>query len=167
MASVVKNPPANAGDPGLISGSRRTPAGGHGNHSSILAGRIPWTEGPGRLQSIESQRVRHNRSDLGRTQSERYNGLKGKFTKSLPLALIFYPLEDCSKRARHRRGRSSSTASGARLSVTPAPVVPPHTWALGPETGLGTQTHQNWRLQLDGWSRSGQYIFMSGKRSCT
>ena len=29
-------------------------------HSSILAWRIPWTEEPGRLQSMESQRVRHN-----------------------------------------------------------------------------------------------------------
>ena len=29
-------------------------------HSSILAWRIPWREEPGRLQSIESQRVRHN-----------------------------------------------------------------------------------------------------------
>jgi len=28
-------------------------------HSSILAWRIPWTEEPGRLQSIGSQRVRH------------------------------------------------------------------------------------------------------------
>ena len=27
--------------------------------SSILAWRIPWTEEPGRLQSIRSQRVRH------------------------------------------------------------------------------------------------------------
>ena len=29
-------------------------------HSSILAWRIPWTEDPGELQSIGSQRVRHN-----------------------------------------------------------------------------------------------------------
>ena len=29
-------------------------------HSSILAWRIPWTEEPGGLQSIGSQRVRHN-----------------------------------------------------------------------------------------------------------
>ena len=28
-------------------------------HSSILAWRIPWTEEPGGLQSIGSQRVRH------------------------------------------------------------------------------------------------------------
>ena len=26
-------------------------------HSSILAWEIPWTEGPGGLQSVESQRV--------------------------------------------------------------------------------------------------------------
>ena len=29
-------------------------------HSSILAWRIPWTKRPGRLQSMGSQRVRHN-----------------------------------------------------------------------------------------------------------
>ena len=29
-------------------------------HSSILAWRIPWTEEPGELQSMGSQRVRHN-----------------------------------------------------------------------------------------------------------
>ena len=28
-------------------------------HSSILAWRIPWTEEPGRLQSMELQRVEH------------------------------------------------------------------------------------------------------------
>ena len=33
-------------------------------HSSILAWRIPWTEEPGRLNSIGSQRVRLNGSDL-------------------------------------------------------------------------------------------------------
>ena len=29
-------------------------------HSSILAWKIPWTEEPGRLQSMESQRVGHD-----------------------------------------------------------------------------------------------------------
>ena len=33
---------------------------GMATHSSILAWRIPWTEEPGGLQSIGSQRVRHN-----------------------------------------------------------------------------------------------------------
>ena len=50
----------NAGDPGLISGLGRSPGGGNGTHSSILAWRIPWTEEPGRLQSMRLQRVGHN-----------------------------------------------------------------------------------------------------------
>ena len=33
---------------------------GMATHSSILAWRIPWTEGTGRLQSMGSQRVRHD-----------------------------------------------------------------------------------------------------------
>ena len=33
---------------------------GMATHSSILAWRIPWTEEPGGLQSVESQRVGHD-----------------------------------------------------------------------------------------------------------
>ena len=33
---------------------------GKATHSNILAWGIPWTEEPGRLQSMESQRVRHD-----------------------------------------------------------------------------------------------------------
>ena len=33
---------------------------GMATHSSILAWRIPWTEEPGGLQSMESQTVGHN-----------------------------------------------------------------------------------------------------------
>ena len=33
-------------------------------HSNILAGRIPWTEEPGRLQSIGSHIVEQDCSDL-------------------------------------------------------------------------------------------------------
>ena len=29
-------------------------------HSSILAWKVPWTEEPGRLESMESQRVRYD-----------------------------------------------------------------------------------------------------------
>ena len=35
---------------------------GKATHSSILAWRIPWAEEPGRLQSMGSQRVGHNRA---------------------------------------------------------------------------------------------------------
>ena len=33
---------------------------GVATHSSVLAWRVPWTEEPGRLQSMGSQRVRHD-----------------------------------------------------------------------------------------------------------
>ena len=47
----------------------RSPGGGHGNPLHILAWRIPWTEKPGRLQSIGVQRVRHDWSDYAHTHT--------------------------------------------------------------------------------------------------
>ena len=69
MVLVVKNPPATAGDVrgvGAIPGSGRFPRRNPltAAHSSILAWRIPWTEEPGRLQSIASQRIGHYWSNL-------------------------------------------------------------------------------------------------------
>ena len=58
-SSVVKNPPANAGDTedwGLIPGSGRSLEEEMATHSSILAWEIPWTEEPGGLQSMGSQK---------------------------------------------------------------------------------------------------------------
>ena len=49
-----------ARDPGSIPGKGRSPGEGHATHSSILAWRITWTKEPDRLQSTESQKVRHN-----------------------------------------------------------------------------------------------------------
>ena len=46
-------------DSGLISGSGRSSGEGNGN-SSILAWEIPWTEEPGGLQSMRSQRTGHD-----------------------------------------------------------------------------------------------------------
>ena len=60
---VVKNLPANAEDlkdDSLISESGRSPGEGMATHSSILAWKIPWTEEPGGLQSMGSQRVGHD-----------------------------------------------------------------------------------------------------------
>ena len=62
-----KDLPASAGDirdVGSIPGSGRSPGGGHGNPLQYLAWRIPWTEGPGGIQSMLSQSVGHNWSDL-------------------------------------------------------------------------------------------------------
>ena len=56
---------SSAGDPSLVSWWERSLGEdplekGMAPHSSILAWRIPWTEEPGGLQSMGSQRVRHN-----------------------------------------------------------------------------------------------------------
>ena len=60
---MVKNPPATAGDirdAGLIPDWEDPMEKGMATHSSTLAWNIPWTEEPGRLQSMGSQRVRHD-----------------------------------------------------------------------------------------------------------
>ena len=57
---MVKNLPANAvdvRDVGSVPELGRYPGEGMATHSSILAWRIPWTEEPGGLQSMGSQRV--------------------------------------------------------------------------------------------------------------
>ena len=53
--AVVKNPPARSGDPGVISGSGRSPGEQMATHSSVLAWEIPWIEEPGGLESMGSQ----------------------------------------------------------------------------------------------------------------
>ena len=57
---MVKNSPANAGDTrdvGLIPGSGGSLENEMATHSSILAWEIPWTEEPGWLQPIGSQKA--------------------------------------------------------------------------------------------------------------
>ena len=50
----------NAGDPGSIPGLEDPLEKEMATLSSILSWKIPWTEDPGRLQSMGSQRVRHD-----------------------------------------------------------------------------------------------------------
>ena len=58
--TVVKNLPAMQ-EMWVISLDREDPLEkGMATHSSILAWKIPWTEEPGRLQSMGSQRVGHD-----------------------------------------------------------------------------------------------------------
>ena len=60
---MVKNLPANAGDTrdaGLIPGQEDPLEKEMTTYSSSLAWEIPWTEQPGGLQSVASQRVRYN-----------------------------------------------------------------------------------------------------------
>ena len=50
----------DAGDLGLIPGSGKSLEEGPATHASILSWKIPWTEEPGRLQSIGLQRAGHD-----------------------------------------------------------------------------------------------------------
>ena len=68
---MLKNPPANVGDSGLIPRLGRSLGEEMATHSSILAWKIPWTEGPGGLQFMELEHVRFahdSRVDNGQSQ---------------------------------------------------------------------------------------------------
>ena len=55
-----KESACSAGNTGLIPGSGRSPGEGMATPSSLLACKVPWTEEPGGLQSMGSQRVGHD-----------------------------------------------------------------------------------------------------------
>ena len=57
---MVKSLPAKWETPGSIRGWEVPLEKELAAHSSILAWRTPWTEEPGRLQSMGSQRVGHD-----------------------------------------------------------------------------------------------------------
>ena len=57
-SSAGKESVCNAGNPGSTPGLGRSPGGGHSNPS--CPENPPWTEEPGGLQSMGSQRVGYN-----------------------------------------------------------------------------------------------------------
>ena len=60
MTQMVKNQPAMQ-ETWVRSLGREDPLEKEmATHASVLAWRIPWTEEPGKLQSMGSQRVRHD-----------------------------------------------------------------------------------------------------------
>ena len=58
--SVVKNPPANAGDAGSIPDEEDTLEKEMATHSSIVAWEIPWTAEPGGFSQWGHSRVRQS-----------------------------------------------------------------------------------------------------------
>ena len=60
MAQIGNNLPAMQETWVQSVGQEDTLEKGMATHSGILAWRIPWTEEPDELQSMGSQRVRHN-----------------------------------------------------------------------------------------------------------
>ena len=70
VVQVVKNLPAMPETWVQSLGREDSLEKGMATHSSILAWRIPWTEEPGRLQSMESQRIRHDWATNTRTYTK-------------------------------------------------------------------------------------------------
>ena len=60
MALIVKNLPVMQETWIWSMGQEDPLEKGMATHSSILAWRIPWTEEPGGIRSMRSQRVRHD-----------------------------------------------------------------------------------------------------------
>ena len=59
---MSKESVCNAGDSGIPE-LERSPGGGNGNPLQYSCLENPWKEEPGRLQSMGSQRIIHNRSN--------------------------------------------------------------------------------------------------------
>ena len=77
-------------------------------HSSTLAWKIPWTEEPGRLQSMGSHRVRHDWSDLAADSVLKRRDITLPTKVYLVKAMVFpVVMSGCEswtiKRAGHRR----------------------------------------------------------------
>ena len=60
VAQMVKNLPAMQEIQDQSQGQEDPLEKGMATHSSVLAWRFPWTEEPGRLQSMGLRRVRHD-----------------------------------------------------------------------------------------------------------
>ena len=60
VAQMVRNLPAKWETEAQSLGQEDPLEKGIATHSSILAWKTPWTKGPGGLQSMGSQRVRHD-----------------------------------------------------------------------------------------------------------
>ena len=71
VAQTVKLLCLQCGRSGSTSGSGRSPGGAHGTHSTILAWRIPWTEEPGGLQSMDGRKDLDMTEQLTHTHSHK------------------------------------------------------------------------------------------------
>ena len=108
-------------------------------HSSILAWKIPWTEDPDRLQSMGSQRVRHD------------------WETSLTHSLIItynYKIQPV-----HSKGDQSWVFIGRTDAKAETPILwPPHvkSWLIGKDSDAGRDWGQEEKgtTGWDGWMAS-------------
>ena len=72
---MIKNPSANAGDTVLSLGQEDSLEEEMATQSCILPWEIPWAVEPGRLQSMGSQRVGHDRVIDNTIKYHKHNGI--------------------------------------------------------------------------------------------
>ena len=152
--TVVKNSPANAGevrDSGSSLGSGRSLEKEMATHSSILSWRIPWTEEPGGLHSIGSQRFRHEWSNLARMHLIFYPA-PGRAPKTLGIychrsnKAIFC---DVSEVTFGKPLGSLRMVTGCQGNQTPDERV--GTWGTSTPNLQGGKTAGDWTIANDEW----------------
>ena len=94
-----------------IPGLGRSPGGGNGNHYSILAWRIPWTEETGGLQSMGSQRVR-----VGLSWAHTHTNTHTQCISPLGQACFAWSWRLASRSASHTRVSSGTLPSPFTIS---------------------------------------------------
>ena len=113
---MVKNPPANVGDRGWIPGLGRSPQKGKWQ-LSVLAWKIPWTEEPGRLQSVGSQKSWTQLSD-GTTTNVPAHSLTGISTHFYRCERKEAPTYSVLQDKRRTRGKGRETPDEARKPLS-------------------------------------------------
>ena len=111
-----------AGDPGSIPGSGRSLGGGNGNPFQILAWKTPWTEKPGRLYSIGSQRVGHDWSKWTH---------KSKVISELYIHIKLYYKIYQRKKSIQKNLNDQKTHNGVITHLEPDILESEIKWALG------------------------------------
>ena len=114
MAQRVKNLPAMQETRVWALGQEAPLQKGMATHPSIHAWRIPWTEEPGELQSMESQRVRHNF-----TTKQQMKELMT--TSGISIFLIFRTQRrfSLSEKKKKKALFDDSNRSGVRIQIGP------------------------------------------------
>ena len=102
---------------------------GMATHSSVLAWRIPWTEEPGGLQSMESQSIGHNSVTKrtrahARTHTRQELGREGDLFKELAHVTVWAAKSEIYMAGRQAGGNSSRSwcqAEGSLQTKFPLP----------------------------------------------
>ena len=133
VSTVAKNPPSNAGDirdVGSIPESGRAPGEGNGNPLQYSCLEIPWTEEPGRLQSI-ALRARTAQSDLG-VGGPVAPGEGSVRPRAFSLLTLKYKEPACS--AQGQEGLAGHTLGSIVLAGTSQPLPDPEScrWSQPP-----------------------------------